>query len=145
RFRVPTDLERQGDFSATTDNLGAAFPFIKIPGTTSTCSATNTTGCFADQGILGKIPAANLYQPGLNILKLYPMPNHTPAPGENYNYEVVRPIESARGWQPALRMDYQWKPTLRGTFKLSGWGMRNQTFHGSVPRSEERRVGEESR
>ena len=31
RFRVPTALERQGDFSQTTDNNGNPFPYIKDP------------------------------------------------------------------------------------------------------------------
>ena len=30
RFRVPTALERQGDFSQSTDNNGNAFPYIRI-------------------------------------------------------------------------------------------------------------------
>ena len=73
-----------------------------------------------------------MYQTGLNILKLYPLPNHN-VPGDAYNYEIIRPVESALGWQPALRVDYQPWPTLRGTFKYSGWAMRNQTFNGSLP------------
>jgi len=132
-FRVPTALERQGDFSATTDNLGAPFPFIKDPLLTGTCSATNQTACFFDNGILGKIPANRLYDVGLNVLKMYPMPNRTPAAGENFNYEVIRPVETALGWQPALRLDYQPWANLRGTFKFSGWAMKNQTFNGSLP------------
>src|SRR6185503_14619753 len=106
RFRVPTELERQGDFSQTRDNLGALFPYIKDPLLTGTCSATNTGACFFDNGVLGKIPAARLYQLGLNILKLYPLPNHEVA-GDAFNYEITRPVESALGWQPALRLDYQ--------------------------------------
>ena len=43
RFRVPTLLERQGDFSQTTDNNGAAFPFIKDPLIAGTCNATTQT------------------------------------------------------------------------------------------------------
>src|SRR4029079_3497338 len=31
RYRVPTELERAGDFSKTTDNQGNPFPFIKNP------------------------------------------------------------------------------------------------------------------
>jgi len=132
RFRVPTELERQGDFSQTRDNLGALFPYIKDPLLTGTCSATNTGACFFDNGVLGKIPAARLYQLGLNILKLYPLPNHEVA-GDAFNYEITRPVESALGWQPALRLDYQPWQTLRATFKFSGWAMRNQTFNGSLP------------
>ena len=45
RFRVPTALERAGDFSQTTDNNGAPFPYIRDPQLGGTCSATNTSGC----------------------------------------------------------------------------------------------------
>jgi hypothetical protein len=132
RFRVPTELERQGDFSKTRDNLGALFPYIKDPLITGTCSATNQTACFQDGGVTGRIPANRLYQLGLNILKMYPLPNRD-VPGEAFNYQITRPAESALGWQPALRLDYQPWETLRATFKYSGWAMRNQTFNGSLP------------
>ncbi len=62
--------------------------------------------------MLGRIPSGRLYQPGLNILKLYPLPTLTgaAAAGLNYNYEVTRPVENTTGLQPAIRLDYQ--PTL---------------------------------
>ena len=47
-------------------------------------------GCFADGGVLGKIPASRLYAPGLAMLNRYPLPNLTQAPGTNYNYEIDR-------------------------------------------------------
>ncbi len=55
-------LERQGDFSQTTDNTGALYPYIKNPLVNGTCSATNQTACFADGGVLGRIPASQLYR-----------------------------------------------------------------------------------
>src|SRR5580765_1245549 len=83
RYRVPTLLERAGDFSHTTDNTGALYPYIKNPLVNGTCSATNQAACFADGGVLGRIPAAQLYGTGLNILKMWPTPNL--APGQPYN------------------------------------------------------------
>ncbi len=65
-FRLPTALERQGDFSQTTDNLGNPFPYIKDPQSTGACAATATgdhSGCFQDGGVLGRIPANRLYRP----------------------------------------------------------------------------------
>ena len=47
----------------------------------------NTGGCFADGGVLGKIPANRLYQTGLNILNMFPMPTIHNAAGLAYNYE----------------------------------------------------------
>ncbi len=44
RFRVPTLLERQGDFSQTTDNNGALFNTIRDASTGLPCSATDTRG-----------------------------------------------------------------------------------------------------
>src|SRR6476620_6330895 len=84
RYRVPTAAERQGDFSQSTDNNGNLYPYIKNPAVSGTCSATSQAACFADGGVLGKIPASQLYQTGLNILKMWPAPNL--APGQPYNF-----------------------------------------------------------
>ena len=91
-IRVPTLLERQGDFSQSTDNTGAPFPYIRDTSTGLPCSATNTTGCFADGGVLGKIPANRLYGLGLNILKMYPAPNVS---GLNYNLDTTAPTTNS--------------------------------------------------
>src|SRR5690606_6012051 len=53
RFRVPTALERVGDFSQTLDNNGNLYPYMKDPRSAAACSATNTAGCYADGGVLG--------------------------------------------------------------------------------------------
>src|SRR5436190_7620639 len=83
RYRVPTALERQGDFSQTTDNNGNPFPYIKDFASGLACSTSATgdhSGCFQDGGVLGRIPSNRLYQTGLNILKMYPLPNLTDIP-----------------------------------------------------------------
>src|SRR4029078_1158051 len=75
-FRLPTALERKGDFSQSTDNLGNPFPYIKDPQYSGTCGTTGAgdhSGWFQDGGVLGRIPAKRLYGLGLNILKMYPM------------------------------------------------------------------------
>ncbi len=131
RFRVPTALERQGDFSQTIDNNGNLFPFIKDPLSSAACSATNLAGCFADGGVLGKIPASRLYQTGLNALSLYPQPNI--AAGQVYNYQLTRPKQSLTSWQPVVRLDYQPTTSLRGTFKYAAWGQPNHPILGSLP------------
>ena len=122
RYRVPTALERAGDFSQTTDNNGNLFNTIKDPLSTAACSPTNSAGCFQSGGVVGRIPADRLYGLGLNILKMYPMPNATSAPGSPYNYEKVRPTEQLIANQPAVRVDYQPWTSLRGTFKYLGMG-----------------------
>jgi hypothetical protein len=133
RFRMPTALERQGDFSQTTDNLGNLYPYIKDPSVNGVCSAVSQAACFADGGVLGRIPAGRLYQTGLNILKMWPLPNTASAPGQGYNFELTRPTESILAWQPAVRIDYQPTPKLRASFKYSGWQQRNQVINGTLP------------
>jgi hypothetical protein len=134
RFRVPTALERAGDFSQTTDNNGNPFPYIKDPLLTGTCSATNQGACFADGGVLGRIPANRLYAIGQNILNLYPLPNITSVPaGQSYNFELTRPEQSITAWQPAVRIDYQPLSSLRGTFKYASWGQPSTPVLGSLP------------
>ncbi len=131
RFRVPTLLERQGDFSQSRDNTGALYPYIKNPLVNGTCSATSQAACFADGGVLGRIPASLLYQTGLNILKMWPEPNL--APGQPYNLEITRPDESILSTQPAMRFDYQPLSKFRASFKYSGFSQREQTQQGSIP------------
>ena len=94
------------------------------------CSATDTSGCFADGGVLGRIPASALYQPGINILKLFPLPNTT---GTGFNYEFIRPNQNILSWQPAARVDWQPSAKLRVTGKYSGWQQRRDVIAGVLP------------
>jgi hypothetical protein len=132
RYRMPTELERRGDFSQTYDNNGNLYPYIKDPLVSGTCSASNQSACFQDGGVVGRIPANRLYAPGLAVLNMWPSPN-TNGAGLAYNYELTRPSEKALAWQPAVRVDYQPLSSLRASFKYSGWAQRNQTFNGSIP------------
>ena len=112
--RVPTALERAGDFSQTVDSSGNLFPYIKDYTTGLPCSAANTRGCFADGGVLGRIPANRIYQPGLNALKIYPQPNASR--GSGLNYASQRPTVNPRR-EDMIRMDFQatnsWRVTGR--------------------------------
>ena len=116
---MPTALERAGDFSQTRDNLGNPYPYIKDPNITGACTAADQTACFRDGGVLGRIPADRLYQPGLNILKMWPMPNDA-STATGRNYAITRPAESILGYQPAVRVDYQPTSSLRVSVKYSG-------------------------
>ncbi len=123
RFRLPTALERAGNFSQTLDNQGKLFNTIVDP----------TTG----QPFAGsQIPANRIYAPGLAILNQYPMPNITQAPGTSYNYEAPQPNVKQLTQQPAVRVDYQWSPALRITGKYSGQRQRKLVHPGrggSIP------------
>jgi hypothetical protein len=89
RYRMPTLLERQGDFSQSTNNLGQPYPYIKDPSKTGACNATSQAACFADGGVVGKIPQSALYAPGMAVLNWYPLPNMS-------NVPPVRPSTSKR-------------------------------------------------
>src|SRR5207245_10696141 len=130
-FRFPTAAERAGDFSATLDQNGALYNLIKDPLSPNPCSASNTSGCFQDAGVVGRIPANRLYQTGLNILNLYPLPNAI-QPGVGFNYQTIRPKESILSWQPAVRIDYQPTTKLRATGKYSGWQQRRDVVPGLI-------------
>jgi len=133
RFRVPTALERAGDFSQTTDNNGNLFPYIKDPQSTATCATTATgvhTGCFQDGGTLGKIPVNRVYGIGLNVLNLWPQPNAT---GLNFNYQNTAPTDARLTQQPTFRIDYQASQKLRVTFNYSGSMGTIRPTAGSIP------------
>jgi hypothetical protein len=116
--RVPTALERQGDFSQSVDNNGAPYPYIRDWTTGLPCSAADTSGCFKDGGVLGKIPASRLYQLGINALKIYPMPNTSRGGGINYFSQV--PNETPIN-QSMLRIDFQ----ATDKWRITGRLMRN--------------------
>ena len=99
--RVPTALERAGDFSRSVDLNGNPFPYIRDYATGLPCSASDTRGCFQDGGVLGKIPQNRLYQPGLNALSIYPLPNFG---GINYSSQSPNEVPHR---EEMLRLDFQ--------------------------------------
>lgn len=113
--RVPTALERQGDFSQSVDASGNLFPYIRDFTTGLPCTANDTRGCFQDGGVLGRVPADRLYSPGLAILNIYPAANLTGA-GDGLNFTSQEPTANPRR-EDLLRMDYQatnnWRVTGR--------------------------------
>jgi hypothetical protein len=132
RLRLPTALERAGDFSQTRDNNGNVFNFIRDHTTGLPCSSTDTRGCFQDGGVIGRIPANRLYQTGAALLNRYPLPNVEQIPGRNFNYEVPAPAVKDLQQQPAIRMDYQMSSKLRVTGKYSGERRRRLTTPGLI-------------
>lgn len=132
RIRVPTALERAGDFSQTRDNNGALFNLIKDPNSTAACTAASTAGCFQAGGVLGKIPADRLYSTGLALLSRYPLPNVAQVAGLNYNYEAPAATTDNLTQQPAIRVDYQVSSSLRFTGKYSGQRARRLVTPGTI-------------
>jgi hypothetical protein len=116
--RTPTALERQGDFSQSVDNNGNPWPYIRDYTTGLPCDENDQSGCFADGGVLGRIPQDRLYQPGINGLNLYPLPNGDF--GSGINYQSQAPNDQPRR-EELLRIDFQ--PTDR--WRVTGRYMRN--------------------
>jgi hypothetical protein len=107
--RVPTALERAGDFSQSVDSSGNPFPYIRDyqlaqANPTWGCSATDQRACFADGGVVGRIPQNRLYANGLASLNIYPMPNFTAGSGVNYTSQV--PSDRPRR-EDMIRVDFQ--------------------------------------
>lgn len=123
RVRVPTALERAGDFSQTRDNAGNLFPYIRDYQTGLPCGAADTRGCFQDGGVVGRIPQSRLYAPGVNILKIYPSPNQpTGSETLGYNYITQEP-NSQPERQDMLRLD--WNPSV--SWRISGKVINNES------------------
>jgi len=110
--RVPTELERAGDFSQSVDNSGNPYPYIRDYTKNAPCNASNTSGCFADGGVLGRIPANRLYGPGLASLSLFPLPNYTSGGGVNYTSQAS---DSSSPRQDLIRLDFQASDNWRFT------------------------------
>ncbi len=122
RLRVPTLLERQGNFSQSLDNNGAPIPQLLDPLTRQ--AIPNNT-----------IPADRQYALGTTILNRYPLPTLTQAAGTNYNYEIpagALPTTKDLIQQPAIRLDYQMSSKLRFTGKYSGDRRRKLVTPGLV-------------
>jgi Carboxypeptidase regulatory-like domain/TonB-dependent Receptor Plug Domain len=120
RLRVPTLLERQGDFSQSRDNNGNLLPQLLDP---------ITRQPFPNN----VIPSDRLYQVGLNLLKRYPNPTKEQAPNTNYNYEISPPQVENLIQQPAVRLDYQMTSKLRLNWKYSGDRRRPIITPGLIP------------
>lgn len=121
---MPSALERTGDFSQTRDNGGNLFPYIRDYTLNLPCSAADTSGCFKDGGVLGRVPANRLYGLGLNILKLYPLPNVTGQIG--FNYETQEPTSDPQR-QDLYRGDWVINDNWRATGKYL-FNKRSPTF-----------------
>ena len=120
RLRVPTADERNGIFTNSLNNQGAAIPQLLDP---------LTRQPFPNN----VIPSTSFYGLGQTILNRYPMPNVTQAPGTTYNYQIAAPSVNQLTQQPAVKIDYQMSPKLRLSYKYSGQIQRPLTQPGLIP------------
>jgi hypothetical protein len=102
-YRMPTALERRGDFSQTFDSNGRLI-FIKDPLSTGACNVTTGgPGCFPNN----VIPQNRLDANGLAILNFMPLPNvaaTTPGSGALSNFTRQETPENPR-MNNLLRID----------------------------------------
>jgi hypothetical protein len=122
RATVPTERERQGDFSQSLDSSGAKI-FIRDPLKTGTCSATNQTACFTDN----IIPASRINKNGQALLRVFPLPNaldRSVTLGQ-YNHLFQESLKVPKR-QHLVRVDY--RPSEKDSFYVRGstWFADNQ-------------------
>ena len=117
-LRLPTALERAGDFSQSLDNNGKFIGQLKDP-----------SGAPLPNNV---IPASELYAPGQAVLNQYPLPNLTQQPGTSFNYAEQPGSYSQLLSQPAARIDYNLTSKLRFSGKLSEQRQRPVVVPGSV-------------
>ena len=117
--RVPTALERKGDFSQSVDSSGNPYPYIRDYQSGLPCSASDTRGCFQDGGVLGRIPQNRLYAAGLSSLSIFPTSNFSGGSGLNFTSQDP---DSPKRREELLRMDFQ--PT--DSWRVTGRYMNNR-------------------
>jgi len=120
RLRVPTQAERNGDYSQSLDQNGAFIGAIKSP-----ITGQNYPN--------NQIPQSELYSLGQRLLNRYPLPTRTQTAGSNYNYEALPAQVENLTQQPAIRIDYQLSSKLRLNWKYSGQRARQITAPGTLP------------
>ncbi|MBL8233900.1 MAG: carboxypeptidase regulatory-like domain-containing protein, partial [Bryobacterales bacterium] len=77
--RVPSVLERQGDFSESLVPVTGGRLYLRDPLATGACSATAAAACFPNN----RIPASRMSPIALKLLQYYPLPNR-PDPRNNF-------------------------------------------------------------
>ena len=115
--RMPTALERAGDFSQTLDSSGKLI-FIRDPQLAGTCSGTSGgAACFPDN----VIPANRINSTAQALLKLFPLPNASdPTGGNQYNYTFQTVQDWPRNDQ-VLRVDWNVGPKTTAYGRVQ-WG-----------------------
>jgi hypothetical protein len=112
--RVPTQLERNGDFSQTLDNQNRLV-FIRDPRLSGNCSATTGgPACFANNAI----PASMIDPNARALMNLFPLPNAVDPTGTNqYNYVFQTEQDWPRNDQ-VLRVDWNVTPNTTAYGRL---------------------------
>jgi hypothetical protein len=101
KYTMPTQLERQGNFSQSVNPNGSAI-LIRDPNTGLSCSSAGGAGCFPGN----IIPASRQSAIGTAMLNLFPLPNTTDPTGQRqYNFTDTLSNTDPR-LDKILRVDY---------------------------------------
>jgi len=119
-LRLPTALERQGNFSQSLNNQGAAIPPV----------IDNTTGAPFPGNI---IPTNRLYTPGKAVLNQFPLPNLPTTAGLSYNYAEVGASYFQLTTQPVFHLDYNATSKLRFNAAFNEQTQRPVVIPGTIP------------
>jgi hypothetical protein len=124
-YRMPTELERRGDFSQTRNSAGQLI-FIKDPSSSAACSpTTGGQGCFANN----VIPQGRLDPNTERLLNMLPLPNRLDHNATaNWNFTRQETSDNPR-WNNLLRVDA--RPSGNDTY----WGVL-RTFNSNQYGSE---------
>ncbi len=139
---VPTELERQGDFSQSFSGFDSKTGqpikvFVRDPRiTTGNCNATDQSACFKDPlratqsnpTGLNIIPRARWNSSGLALLNFFPQPNQPggrTGAGNPFNYVVQKSVDVPK-WSQVIRADF--KPSDNDSFyvKAQWWTSDNE-------------------
>ena len=103
--RVPTALERRGDFSQSLDSSGNPYPYIRDYTTGLPCSASDTTWLLPGRRRhRPDPPEPPLCEPGITALNIFPLPNFSAGSGVNYTSQ--EPSDRPRR-EDLIRLDFQ--------------------------------------
>ena len=141
---VPTERERNGDFSQSFTGLSGGNPikaYVRDPLLTGNCNATDQTACFRDpsrattDNPLGVniIPRGRFNPSGATILNYFPVPNALGGRalnGNSFNYVIQKSVDVPKRSQ-VIRVDF--KPTEKDTFFVNAqwWTADNEGFDTS--------------
>jgi hypothetical protein len=141
---VPTELERNGDFSQSFTGISGGNPvkaYVRDPLLTGSCNATDQTACFRDPSRataanplgLNIIPRTRFNPSGAAILNYFPVPNALggrAANGNAFNYVIQKSVDVPKRSQ-VIRMDF--KPTEKDSFFVNAqwWTADNEGFDTS--------------
>jgi hypothetical protein len=119
RAIVPSELERRGDFSQTTDRQGRPFT-IYDPATTR--PNPSGSGFIRDPFPGNRIPRERIDPVALRAVEFYPLPNQTPTEVDPQNF--VNQRSTGLKWASVLsRVDHQLSASQQLLFRY-GWNHR---------------------